>query len=254
MSLINDALRRANSDRSSGPQAAAPVPPMQPVDPSPASPRILPWAILIFGVGILAIAAALWFRPKSTPQVARNETSTPVAAAAPIAAPIESPAPQPSTPVTGSTVIKAEPQTSQPSQRFAAAPEPVKTTTPVEPAVQPTQSTAPIAAVTATPPQPEPTPAPVVREQPAETKPSEVQIAAAAPAPAETQTVSPEPRQTQAPRLQAIYYRFKKPTVVINGKTLSPGQSADGIKVVSIQRTSVEVVQGGKYRTLTLQD
>jgi len=47
---------------------------------------------------------------------------------------------------------------------------------------------------------------------------------------------------------------MKSPTVIINGKTLRIGDSVDGIKVVSIQRTSVEVVQNGKYRTLALQD
>jgi hypothetical protein len=73
-----------------------------------------------------------------------------------------------------------------------------------------------------------------------------------APKPAHSRTT--ESVADKPVRLQSIFYRLKSPTVIINGKTLGIGDSADGIQVVSIQRTSVEVVQGGKYRTLTLQD
>ena len=252
MSLINDALRRANSDRSRGPQSSAPVPPIEPVEP-PASPRILPWAVLVLGVGVVAIGAALWFRSPGAPQIAGNEPA-PASSSAPAtpaaALPVETP-PQPSPVTTAPEVARTDPQITQQPQTFAGAPGSAAERTKIsseQPAIPASPlSTAPAVAAAAKPPEPE-------AVAPAETRPSEVPVVAAAPATPETTTVSAEPRQTQAPRLQAIYYRFRKPTVVINGKTLSPGDSADGIRVVSIQRSSVEVVQNGKYRTLTLQD
>ncbi len=89
-------------------------------------------------------------------------------------------------------------------------------------------------------------------------------IAATVPPPTATPTSTAPPRttaplgtttpQTKPIRLQSIFYRLRNPTVIINGKTLGVGDTLDGIKVVSIQRTSVEIVQNGKYRTLTLQD
>jgi hypothetical protein len=248
MSLINDALRRANTDKSRGPQPPAPVPPMQPVDPSPSSAPILSWAVLILGVGVLAIAAAVWFRPRSSPQTARNEaipSTIPARSATPIAPATES---EPAAQVTSEPLVtKSEPQTIAAAPAISLQSEPINA---IPPAIQP----APTPAIPAQLAQPEPAATPEVRE-PAETRSPESKVAAAAlPATTETKAISPEPRQSQPPRLQAIYYRLRKPTVVINGKTIGPGQSVDGIKVVSIQRTSVEVVQDGRYRTLTLQD
>lgn len=245
MSLINDALRRASaSEKSSAPQSSAPVPPMQPVEPSPSSP-VLPWAVMILGVSVLAIAATLWFRGRatSTKQIAQNESAAVPSAASVLLSetPVQqtanlSPAIQNETPVTTARqpVVTAAP---------APAPEPLKTAPVSQPTPEPVQSQAPVVAAPAT------LPAPI------ESKPPEVQVAAAAPTPVETKSPAlSESRESRPPRLQAIYYRLRKPTVIINGKTLGPGDSVDGIKVVSIQRTSVEVVQGGKYRTLTMQD
>ena len=45
--------------------------------------------------------------------------------------------------------------------------------------------------------------------------------------------------------LQAIYYRMKGPTVVINGKTLKVGEQVDGAKLVDIERTSAEIEYQG---------
>jgi hypothetical protein len=261
MSLINDALRRANSDRPSGPQAAAPVPPMQPVDPAPSpSSRILPWAVLILGVAVLAIGAALFLRGRQSEpnQLARNE-ATPASEASPVtssttptvanaltsvSSPQDSPAleapltskPQPASPPQQQIVAATQPS--------STIPEPVQSAPAIQPSVQPASPTS-VATIHAvpqnTPAPPTSTPEPVVTK-----------FAAAFPRQVEVKSAAPT--ESSPPRLQAIYYRLRKPTVVINGKTIGPGQSVDGIKIVSIQRTSVEVVQDGKYRTLTLQD
>jgi hypothetical protein len=237
MSLINDALRRANSSQR---QSDAPVPPMQPVEPPPSSP-ILPWAVLICGVGVLAVAAVLWFRsrPEDTKQVARNEAPSTLSSAVTTAAPA------------------SEPPATAASRQPSAAPEVPAAKTEVaaaavqQPAANPIVTPEPV-----TPAQPTPPPV-AVTPAPAEPKTPEVTVAAT-PTPAAIETKTPaasevrQPQSSQAPRLQAIYYRLRKPTVVINGKTIGPGQSVDGVKVVSIQRTSVEVLQDGKYRTLTM--
>lgn len=249
MSLINDALRGANSNRPSAAQSSAPVPAMQPVEPVRSS-RVLPLAVLVAGVAVLAVAAALFFhgRTSATKQVVQNEsaatpaglpaqtvTETPIAAAP---EPVVQPQPQ---------VIAATPA---PVQQY---PEPVKSVvTPTTP--PPVQQSARAIVSTPTPAQPQLQPN-VPAAIPAETKPAEVTVAAATPAPAETKSPAvSESHESRPPRLQAIYYRLRKPTVIINGKTLGPGDSIDGLKVVSIQRSSVEVVQNGKYRTLTMQD
>jgi hypothetical protein len=262
MSLINDALRRANADKSRG-QSPAPVPPMQPVEPPPSS--ILPWAILILGVAVLAIAAALFFRsrPQETKVLSQNQSANPptvATAPANVSTPVQ-PSPDASAEVPAAEPRSAPVPQSLPPQQPAVAAIPASAPEPVQPTpatAPPTLSATPAATVLTVPPQP-------VQEEPsvtpAESNPSEVKVAAITPtpttptAPVETKAAAtPEARESQGPRLQAIYYRLKKPTVVINGKTLGLGQSVDGIKVISIQRTSVEVVQAGKYRTLTLQD
>lgn len=202
MSLINDALKRADADKPRNAQSG-PTADMQPVDSAAAKPsHLLPWALLLVGVGAVGIAAALWFRGGTPQQAAANPTPA-----------VAQPAPNPIQQATKTLQAVA-----------ARNDEGLSSTT--QPTVPP--KTAPVVAKA---PAPSPAPSPTPKK-----------VAAA---------TSTEPKPI---RLQSIFYRMKSPTVIINGKTLRIGDSVDGIKVVSIQRTSVEVVQNGKYRTLTLQD
>ena len=198
MSLINDALKRAGADKPRNPQSA-PAADMQPADAAAKSFNILPWALLLVGVGAVGIAAGLWFGGRTQQTIVSAPATPQTAPAQPAANPIQ--------------------QATKTLQAVAARNDeglPSTTTPPVK--------TAPVAAKA---PAPSTTPKTVAS------------------------TTSTEPKPI---RLQSIFYRMKSPTVIINGKTLRIGDSVDGIKVVSIQRTSVEVVQNGKYRTLTLQD
>jgi hypothetical protein len=52
--------------------------------------------------------------------------------------------------------------------------------------------------------------------------------------------------------LNAIYYRLRGPSVVINGKTLRIGESIDGARVTDIQRMSVELEFNGQKKALAL--
>ncbi len=54
-------------------------------------------------------------------------------------------------------------------------------------------------------------------------------------------------------RLQAIYFRLKAPTAMINGKTLAVGDVFEGVKVTQIQRQFVYVSRGEEVRELRLR-
>lgn len=269
MSLINDALKRANAEhpREAGSTSTPPtVPAMQPVEPAPPSP-ILPWAVVLLGIAVLAVAAVLFFRPGPQVQLAQNSTAapteaTPAPGGASYTSPIPTPTPPPaSTPAIVSTDIDHEPVVTPAAAEPKSPSQPESTTLTVAalpsgstaaPNAQPSSASSPPIAATIPTEVPPSTTAATPEPPSAETK-----IAANTPAPTETPTLSKAPApaaESRPPRLQAIYYRLREPSVVINGKTLRTGQSTQGIKVVSIQRTSVEVMQDGKYRTLTLQD
>jgi len=53
-------------------------------------------------------------------------------------------------------------------------------------------------------------------------------------------------------RLQAVFFRLKKPSAVINGKTVYEGDDVEGAHVVKIERRSVNIQQDGSVRTLSL--
>lgn len=221
MSLINDALKRAEADKPRRTQSDAQVPPLQPVEaPSgtKSSPLLL-GGILLLGIGTVGIAAALWFNGRATPE---NKQTT----SAPVQQPTAIQSPAPVIPQQATAVPTVQPSpVIQASQTVAV-----------------TQSAPAVAAPSTLAPAP----------QPQRTPPQKTPVASQSPtASAAAQTGNPTAKPI---RLQSIFYRLRSPTVIINGKTLGIGDSVDGIKVVSIQRTSVEVQQNGKYRTLTLQD
>lgn len=56
-----------------------------------------------------------------------------------------------------------------------------------------------------------------------------------------------------AVKLEGIFYSANRSTALINGRTLSPGESLNGVKLVSIQRSSVVVQAGRERKTLRLR-
>ena len=233
MSLINDALKRAEADKPRLANSTPSAPPLQPVDstPAPRTSPLLLGGVLLLGIGAIGIAAALWFKESATLPVSAKATP------ATIATPPPAQSPQvPALPVSQTTPGAP---TQNPIQHAAAQLQAVAARNEVDP-------------VKAQPPTPQ--------TQVPTTKTPAITTVASASITAGSASKSPPSANHTANtgakpiRLQSIFYRLKSPTVIINGKTLAPGDSVDGIKVVSIQRTSVEVVQNGKYRTLTLQD
>ncbi|HTG45366.1 MAG TPA: hypothetical protein VK633_12620 [Verrucomicrobiae bacterium] len=236
MSLINDALKRASNAK---PPAASNAPlgaPLQPVEEAAPKFSPLPMILCITGVGALAIAGGFWLKSKGTlptqeplTQVAdlslsANQKSAPPSAAA------EMPGPSPD--MAGATVSVP----SNPVQRAAA------TLQKVQERNEPGNAEA--EKMIATPASPPAQGFPVVSRNPAELPPA----AQEKQAPPVRLGTAGEP----ALKLQAIYYRLKGPTVVINGRTLKLGDSVGGSKVIAIERNAVELERNGTKQKLTL--
>lgn len=84
----------------------------------------------------------------------------------------------------------------------------------------------------------------------------------AAPAPGKAAPVASaptsEPARKLAPgefpelKVQAIYYRLKGPSVLINGRTVKQGEEIEGARVLKIDRNSVTVQANGQTRVLKM--
>ena len=78
---------------------------------------------------------------------------------------------------------------------------------------------------------------------------------AKAPAPAADPVVPPVVTEA-APvevKLQAIFFRLKNPTAILNGRTLEIGESFQGVRLLEIQRSHVVVERAGRRETLELR-
>lgn len=234
MSLINDALKRA-SNPSGPPQGENPLASLQPIEYQPAGrfSRLFPAVLCTIGVGTLLVAGGLWLKSNGTPSdEAQGVVPPPKKVATP--APAE---------------VAANPGAALPAAFNRAA----DTLRQVESRQREGEEVAAHFAVpAASAPVPNRVePPPVVAPPPAE--PAERGPAEAIPA---VFSALPKPAEIAAAdriKLQAIYYRLKGPTVVINGQTLGVGEAASGVKVIAIHRTSTEIETQGLRKTLTLQ-
>jgi len=64
--------------------------------------------------------------------------------------------------------------------------------------------------------------------------------------------LTPPPPTFPNLKLQALFYRPRNPSVVINSQTLRVGQSVDGVKILSIGSQAVKVQWKGETRELVL--
>ncbi len=216
MSLINDALKRAKEA-----QRRAPAPPSSQMQFRPVEPAeraryglglLLP-AALAFAAVLALFCVWQWAQERMPAEPREARARAPRAAPATIA----------SQPVAPSS---------------AAADQAAQASSPAEPSPRPdaVSEVANLLPVTssATPAGP-----PLAQEQGSNDTGS-------------TTIASPPPPKPTPLRLQAIVFNPKRPSVLINGKTLFIGEKLGDARVVAIDQESATLVGGGKTTVLTL--
>ncbi len=254
MSLINDALKRANEAQKNRPTAGPLGAPLQPADaPMRRGNPGTNWsAVLVPAVVVVLLALSFWFirsglqnKPAQQPIVAVTAPvpqPAPVAVPAPVA-PVPAPAPvakalEKTAPYVSKSGIKVN---TEPVVR-ELPPERVFTPTPVKIEVPPPEPV-PTAPVVASAPKPESTvpTAPVVTPTPAPQSPI-----------TKTEPVAPPKPVFPELKLQGIFYRLNNPSALISGKNVRVGDLVQGAKVIAIERTSVTLEFKGERREMTL--
>jgi len=217
MSLINDALKRANEADNHRPADPPITVGLKPVEGgSPKGSVFASIFVLLVALGILT--GAVWFiwrafNPPPPPALVANVAKPGTLTVSPSAVTPASVVP------VASTAPAGKPATSSPTPTVTAAP--VAAPEPAMPAVVP--ATAPLAAATSTNPPP-----PVL------------------------QTPPPSPAVWPELRVQAVFYRLNNPSVRINGRTLYLNQEIDGARVVSVQRDGAELSYRGDTKTIKI--
>ena len=247
MSLINDALKRANQSQN---QPARPRPPLAPMKPVESIRRAAVWpSYLVPALLVVVLAMAGWFlhawwqssQGQSPPAMATvSPPPQPVVPAtkptatvpAPVAPPVASVVPATTIKVNTNLVVRGNPPTKatevavvESAQAAPVAP-PIIASTPVQPAVTATEIK-----TTANPPSVVPA----------------TNAVEAVPEKLAAKPVFPEMR------LQGIFYRVAKPSVLINSRTLFINDKVEGVKVIAIDRQTVTLEFGGERRVLSLE-
>jgi len=218
MSLINDALRRAKEAQRQAPPPPSPQMQFRPVEPAQ-HPRhglglIVPATLAV--VALLALLFGWQWAQRSTAMGPREVRAlAPPAAQATIA-------PQPATP--SPEVVAAAVQPSPPAE-----------TLPRPDAVTEVANLLPVTSSTS------PASPPLAQEQ----ESNDTRSAA----------ITPPPAPKWPPlKLQAIVFNPKRPSVLINGKTLFIGEKLGDLRVVAIDRESATLAGTGQTNTLTMPD
>ncbi|MBC8001668.1 MAG: hypothetical protein H7X97_03680 [Opitutaceae bacterium] len=221
MSLINDALKRANQTaRQKNDPSSLPGTPMQPVDPPGGTPpgRSNVVAILLLVViGLAGLFFALWWNTRQpTPSVAQRSA--------------------------------------EPSETVVVAPATLSPPLSVEPVGDAKRSRIQINTNIVI----RELPAPAVEPKVPEAPPVVVASVASIPSAAATNGNSSVAEMPVPPpgfpvvKLQGIFFRLKNPEAVVNGKILRVGESVLGAKVTRIDRREVIVEWNGQPKTLSL--
>ena len=228
MSLINDALKRANQSQN---QPARPRPPLSPMKPVESIRRPAFWpSYLVPVLLVVVLGMAGWFlhawwqsRQSQSPPVVATVLPPPspsvttvkpaVTVPTPVAPPVAPAVPTTTIKVNTNLVVRGNPPaqpgelTSVEATKAALVETPVVGNTPVAPA---TNAVA------------------VVAEK-----------------------VAPKPVFPEI-KLQGIFYRVAKPSVLINSRTLFINDKVEGVKVIAIDRQSVTLEFEGERRVLSL--
>ncbi len=218
MSLINDALKRASSSKPSGPPPPGGGPALQPVPGDSSRTGALPIILCLVGIGALLMAAAFWLKSRGTSATGELAARSDL-------------------PVQNASVVKNPLVATVPSDASNSTPAPQPfprnaAQAPIESSVTPLQKP--------------------IGEHNGQTSLAPIQPPATLPASVPPPAVAAVAPRAPAFRLQAIYYRMKGPSVVINGKTVRVGEEIDGARLVSIERNAAEIEYQGARQKLTI--
>ncbi len=258
MSLINDALKRANQAQRQQPVAGPLGVPLQSTEPSRKpilGPILFMAAFGLIAVGVGAGLIMLGMRAFRTPPEPATEQVA--AAQQTTAKPALTPPPAPPMPT---TVNVSKPTAASGARAPVSSPpeqpkrQPVKAIpAPANPL--PASQKAAVKSPDPTPIQ-EPDPVPVVPR---------IAVSNAAPAPpanvvAQTKAAPPPvvPPSPPAPEwpdvtLTGIFYSPSRPSAIVNGRKVNVGSSVTGLKVVAIERDSVTLELEGEKKVVYFQ-
>lgn len=240
MSLINEALKRARQTHAHHATVNVAEPPLEPVVKRALARKTPAWLPAAASIGVLILGVwfiTLWWRSSetvATPAPSHDPAADSSQMAMSIAATFAAKASDsghaaPALPVfVGASEHSAHsqpaPLTQTPRPALAVTPN----VTPSDPSVTPSAPA---------PAQAEPSPATTIALDPQRHD-----------AP-ETASASP----TSSFKLQGIFYRLNKASVLINNQTLFVGDEIEGAKVVGIERRSVQLQVAGKTHVLKLR-
>lgn len=220
MSLINDALKRAKEAQQAAP-VLPPAPPLRPTEPAPRLRRGVGLGLPVALGGTALLLLFLVWRAsenRATEDRVRARANTAEAAAtSPVAVVSESPASVPDSPAP----VRSRPE---------LVPAPGETGRSILPTAR--SNTTPDLGI------------------PELSLASTNSADEAAPTNAVAPAVPPPPPK---PKLQGIIYDPRRPSAVINGKSLFVGEHTGGFRVVAIRPNSVVLVGGGKTNVLALE-
>lgn len=237
MSLINDALKRANEQKAKQVTAEELGSTMQIVEARSDDTKV--WPIALFAI---LLVGALWLGWSG---LHSSSSSTPAAAASPtevnargLGSENSPEATEPTAPIEQAASLSSPPPGSEPA---TSAAEPARA--PEAPRSLPS---APTAAA----------PAPVVANVPAVTKLDPAPPPSSGPSPTAATPPSPAVQRANTfPQLtlQGIYYRPARPSAVINSKTVYVGDKVQQAKILAIDRHEVTVQWNNEVHVLAFR-
>jgi hypothetical protein len=235
MSLINDALKRANQTQkgSSLPTASGPAMQPAPTETKSKTPLIIGLGIaLVAPIGLSAWLFAQWSREHN------QHTPTPVLVQTPL----------PAAPTSTNRAVPTKTETNH----IVTAPAPS--------VAKPQPTAAPTLATTRPVPAPTPTPTFVAPQTTPQTRPAApIQTTVTSPAPVKpavtpnVSTAEPQTKPFPVIRLKAIIYSETSPKVMIDDKTYSLGDDVEGARIIKIERRRVTLKWNGQEKTFALQ-
>ena len=249
MSLINDALKRANQAQKKQAWQPAPRPlvsPLKPVESRP-SGGISAFTVLT-GALVLVLALAGWFlwswaNSRSANVAVATAPSKVVPITPPPAKAVANPPPAPM------IVTEPTPATTSPANIAAQTRPAIKVNTNLVIRTNPLLANA---VSQATPPAPVEATSSAIPPATAASETPPTVIEPGTPAPVSAPAVASKP-EFPALKLQGIFYRASDPSVLINGRTLLIGDSVEQAKILKIERESVTLEWNGQTKVLSLE-